>query len=251
VVGCLAELGGFAEGRGVAEEAMRIAEAVEQPFSIAGALIGVGLLARRQGDIRQAIPTLERSLALCQTANIPRFFPQAASILGVAYALAGRAAEALPLLDQTLERVAPGSHVIFQALVLTELSEALLLVGRADEASALAGRLLELSRTHPGRGYQAHAYRLLGDVAMHREPPDVNQAAAHYHQALALADELGMRPLQAHCHLGLGTLYATTGQRQQAQAEVSAAIDLYRAMDMTFWLSQAEAAIAQVERRPG
>ena len=124
VVDCLAELGGFAEGRGVAEEAMRIAEAVEQPFSIAGALIGVGLLARRQGDIRQAIPALERSLALCQTANIPRFFPQAASILGVAYALAGRAAEALPLLDQTLERVAPGSHVIFQALVLTELSEA-------------------------------------------------------------------------------------------------------------------------------
>ena len=74
--GCLAELGGFAEGRGVAEEAMRIAEAVEQPFSIAGALIWVGLLARRQGDIRQAIPALERGLALCQTANIPRFFPR-------------------------------------------------------------------------------------------------------------------------------------------------------------------------------
>ncbi len=94
----------------------------------------------------------------------------------------------------------------------------------------------------PGRGYQAHAYRLLGEVARRREPPDVDQATAHYRQALALAEELGMRPLQAHCHLGLGTLYATTGQRQQAHAELSAAIDLYRAMDMTFWLPQAEAA---------
>jgi tetratricopeptide (TPR) repeat protein len=137
--------------------------------------------------------------------------------------------------------------MLFHALVLTELSEACLLVGRVDEASALAGQLLELSRSYTGSGYQAFAGRLLGEVARRREPPDVDQAATHYRQALALAEELGMRPLQAHCHLGLGTFYATTGQRQQAQTELSAAIDLYRAMDMTFWLPQAEAALAQVD----
>jgi hypothetical protein len=82
---------------------------------------------------------------------------------------------------------------------------------------------------------------------MRHDPPDVAQAEAHYHQALALAEELGMRPLQAHCHRGLGTLFATTSQREQARAELSAAIDLYRDMDMTFWLPQAEAALAQVE----
>src|SRR5439155_6967052 len=87
------------------------------------------------------------------------------------YALAGRMAEALPLLDQTLERVATGSGMLFQALVLTELSEALLLVGRLDEASALAGRLLELFHTQTGSGYQAHAHRLLGAIAAQREPP--------------------------------------------------------------------------------
>ena len=249
VTGCLAELGGFAEGRGVAEEAVQIAEAVEQPFSIAGALISVGLLSRRQGDIHQAILTLERSLALCQTANIPRLFPMVASILGAAYTQAGRAAEALPLLDQALERVAPESRVIFQALVLTELSEALLLVGRMDEASAHAGRLIEVSRTHIGRGYQAHAFRLLGEVAMRRDPSNVEQAATHYQQALTLADEVGMRPLQAHCHRGLGTLYATIGRCAEARAELSAAIELYCVMEMSFWLPQAEAALAQVEGR--
>jgi hypothetical protein len=82
---------------------------------------------------------------------------------------------------------------------------------------------------------------------MRHDPPDVDQAATHYHQALALAEELGMRPLQAHCHLGLGTLYATTGQREQARGELSAAIELYRAMEMTFWLPQAEGLLAQVE----
>jgi class 3 adenylate cyclase/tetratricopeptide (TPR) repeat protein len=243
---CLAELGDFAEGIGIGEEAVRLAEAVAHPVSIVLALYLVGLAYRRQGVLQKAIPMLERSLALCQSADLPMQFPLATSLLSAAYALAGRAAEALPLLDQMLERVATGSRMLFHALVLTELSEACLLVGRVDEANALAGRLLELSHTHTVRGYQAHACQLLGEVARHREPPDVDQATVHYRQALALAEELGLRPLQAHCHLGLGTLYARTGQRQKAHAALSTAIDLYRAMEMTLWLPQAEAALAQV-----
>jgi class 3 adenylate cyclase/tetratricopeptide (TPR) repeat protein len=246
VAGCLAELEGFAEGRGVAAEAVRMVEVAEQPFYIAAALLWVGLLARRHGDLHQAVPVLERSLALCQTTNTPRLFPMAASFLGAAYALAGRAAEALPLLDQAQERVAAGHRVIFHALVLTELSEALLLVGRVDEARTLAGRLLELYGTHTGRGYQAHAYRLLGEATARGAPPEVEQAETYYRQALALAEELGMRPLQAHCHLGLGTLYAKLGRPEQARTELSAAIALYLAMEMQFWLPQAEAALAQV-----
>src|SRR5262249_53978045 len=97
------------------------------------------------------------------------------------------------------------------------------------------------------RGNEAHALYQLGAVHAHTEPPDTEQAEAHYQQALALAEELGMRPLVAHCHLGLGTLYATMGQHEQARAELSTAINLYRAMDMPFWLPQAEAALAQVD----
>jgi tetratricopeptide (TPR) repeat protein len=89
----------------------------------------------------------------------------------------------------------------------------------------------------------------LGVVQIHADPPDVAQAEVHYQQALALAEALGMRPLQAHCHLGLGMLYAKIGRQEPARAELSTAIDLYRAMDMTFWLPQAEAALVQVEGR--
>jgi tetratricopeptide (TPR) repeat protein len=148
-----------------------------------------------------------------------------------------------------LERLATGRRMLLHALVLTELSEVCLLVGRVDEASALAERLFELSHTRAGHGYQAYACRLLGEVARHRKPPDIDQAATHYRQALTLAEEIGMRPLQAHCHHGLGTLFATAGQVEQARAELSTAIALYQAMDMTFWLPQTEAALAQVEGR--
>src|SRR5262249_10923845 len=158
--------------------------------------------------------------------------PLIASILGAAYALAGRIAEAIPLLDQTREHVTSMSRMAYREIVLTELSEALLLVDHVDEARTLAERLLDLSHTHTGHGYQAHPYRLLGDSATHRDPPDMAQAEAHYRQALALAEEMGMRPLQAHCHLGLGTLYVKLGRPEQAQAALSVAIDLYRVMDM-------------------
>ena len=73
-------------------------------------------------------------------------------------------------------------------------------------------------------------------------------SSGYYQQALALAGELGMRPLQAHCHHSLGTLYRQTGRDALAHAALSTAIALYRAMAMAFWLPAAAAALAQVER---
>jgi class 3 adenylate cyclase/DNA-binding winged helix-turn-helix (wHTH) protein/tetratricopeptide (TPR) repeat protein len=243
----LAELGEFAEGRAVAEDAVQIAGAVADPHVIAAAFMAAGLVYRRQGDFRSAIPVLERILTLAQSAHVPRLFPMPASSLSAAYALAGRVAEALTLLDQARERVATGHPSLFHEVALTEQSEALLLVGCVAEATALAGRLLDLSHTHIGHGHQAHAFRLLGEIAVRQSSPDIDQAECHYRRALALAEEPGMRPLQAHCHLGLGTLYATIGRWEPTRAHLSAAIELYRAMDMTFWLPHAEAALAQVE----
>jgi Flp pilus assembly protein TadD len=104
-----------------------------------------------------------------------------------------------------------------------------------------------VSREHKECGNQAYALRLLGAIAAHHNSSEAEHAEAHYQQALALAEELGMRPLQAHCHHGLGTLYGQIGRVEQARAELSTAIDLYRAMEMTFWLPQAEAALVQVE----
>jgi tetratricopeptide (TPR) repeat protein len=139
--------------------------------------------------------------------------------------------------------------VAHQALCGLTLAEAQLLAGRLEEAHAVAEGVLAHTRAHGERGNEAYVLRLLGEIAAHRTPLDPDAAAAHYHQALTLADELGMRPLQAHCHRGLGTLYAKLGRQEQARSDLSTAIDLYRAMEMTFWLPQAEAALAQVEGR--
>jgi tetratricopeptide (TPR) repeat protein len=185
-------------------------------------------------------------MGICQDADLPVFFPMTAAALGAAYTLGGCIADAVALLTQAMAQLSLTEMVRNQAFCCLSLGEAQLLAGRLKEAQALAEQALTLARAHQERGNEAYALRLLGDIAAWRKPPVLALAEAHYRQALSLAEELGMRPLQAHCHRGLGTLYAKIDQREPARAELSAAIDLYRAMGMSFWLPQAEATLAQV-----
>jgi tetratricopeptide (TPR) repeat protein len=247
LVTCHAELGTFAEGRTIGDEGLRIAEVVDHLASLMFASWGIGLLSLRQGDLRRALPQLERAVGICQDADLPLFFPLMAPALGAAYTLGRRVADAISLLTQAMEQTIAMEMGGMQALCCLPLGEAHLLAGHLEEAYTLAERALALARAHQERGNQAYALRLLGEIAAQREPPASNQAGDYYRQALALAEELGMRPLLAHCHRGLGTLYLQTGQQEQAHAELSTAMALYRAMDMTFWLPETEAALAQVE----
>jgi tetratricopeptide (TPR) repeat protein len=244
---CHAEVGTFAEGSALGEEGLRIAEAIDHPPSLMFAYWGAGLLSLRHGNLPRALPLLERAMALCRDADLPVLFPRVGAALGAAYALGGRVADAMPLLTQAVEQTTRMEAIGLQALCSLPLGEAEMLAGRLEEAHTLAEQVLALAREHQARGHEAYALRLLGEIAARREPPECDQAKAYYRQALALAEELGMRPLMAHCHLGLGKLYAKIGRRAEARAELSAAIELYRAMEMTLWLPQAEAALAQKE----
>jgi class 3 adenylate cyclase/tetratricopeptide (TPR) repeat protein len=246
---CHAELGMFAEGRALGEEGLRIAEVVEHPASLMYASHGSGMLSLRQGDLPRALPLLERAVGLCHEADFPAYFPWTAASLGAAYALCGRGTDAVPLLTQAIEQAIVMELGGFQVLCSLSLGEAQMLAGHLEEAHALAERTLALTRAHQERGNQAYALRLLGKIAARHDPPKVEQAEAHYREALAMAEELGMRPLQAHCHRGLGTLYGQAEREQPARAALGTAITLYRAMDMTFWLPQAEAVLAQVDGR--
>jgi len=245
LVAALAELGAFVDGIALHGEAVQIAESVNQPSSLVQPIFSAGLLYHRKGDLDKAIAALERGLELCQVWHIGGLFGAFASYLGYAYALSGRIAEAVPMLEQGVGSnvSTAGMHLLWRIY----LSEAYLLAGRREEASQLAEHALELARQHNELANQAWVLRLLGEIHSHNDPPDVEPAEVSYCQALALAEELGMRPLQAHCHRGLGTLYAQTGRREQAHASLAAALALYRSMEMTFWLPQAEATLAQVE----
>jgi tetratricopeptide (TPR) repeat protein len=195
------------------------------------------------GDLGEAIPVLERGLEHARTWRIELLLPQLRSNLGYTYALSGRLSEGLALLEPGALHPQP-----VYAHMLAWLAEAYLLDGRLADAARIADQAVEVTRTYQQRGFEANALRMVAEVATRADRPKAKQADSYYHQSLALAEELGMRPLVAHCHLGLGTLYQKVGRDEQARAELTSAAEMYRAMEMMFWLEKAEAAQAQVPR---
>ena len=242
----LSALGAFAEGRRHGEEALRLATMEGRGDTPIIADAWLGDLYFVKGDLEQAIRVLEPGLALCRASGNRTMTRWIAAALGSAYALQGRLAEGCALLEEAISESIRTGGLRGLAYRVAWLSEVCRLMGRDEEARQHARQALDLARQHKERADEALALCQLGVVQAHADPPDAAQAEAHYQQALALANELGMRPLVAHCHFGLGTLYTKMGRLEQARAELSAAIELYRAMEMTFWLPRAEAALAQV-----
>jgi hypothetical protein len=145
----------------------------------------------------------------------------------------------LPEGKELLERHAARGISVNLGWAYHSLGHACLLLSRLDEACRLGARAIECSPGH--HGFMVHALHLLGDIAVHPDRLDAEIGEAKYLQTLALAEPPGMRPLVAHCHLGLGKLYRRTGNREQAREHLTIATTMYREMDMRFWLEQAEA----------
>jgi tetratricopeptide (TPR) repeat protein len=244
---CLTERGEFAEGLIHGLEAVRIAETVDHPFSLGQGLISVGGLHLRQGDLERAMPVLARGLELSRLADVPALFAGTASALGFAWALAGRVKEGAELLEQGVAEAAARKITARQSLWLSWLSEVNVLANRLDEAGALATQALELSRAHGTRGNLAYALRARAEAVRRMGPAGGREAEGLFQQAIAQAEELGMRPLEAQARLGLGELYGTVNRPPDARVQLQRAAELFRALDMGRQLDRAEAELARIE----
>jgi len=206
LVWCLAELGEFEEGIARGEEAMRIAEGVEQPLSLATATAGLGYVLMRKGDTDRAIPLLERGLEAIRAGNSPLWFPRIASALGYAQVLSGQIEEGLANLEQAVERSSAMKLIGAHALLLACLGEGYLRAGRVEDARRHADDARALAREHRERGNEGWSLRLGAEVALASRPSDTRRAREQAEAAIALAEQLGMRPLAAQCRALLARL---------------------------------------------
>jgi class 3 adenylate cyclase/tetratricopeptide (TPR) repeat protein len=232
----LAELGEFDEAVQAAEEGLRLAEACRDTYSITYALLGLGGTLVRRGHLWEAKGLLERGIALC--GDMPAFYPPFAGDLAMIYALTGRTAEALELAERGVRQAQSMQRLGRLSLIMTHLGEARLLAGQPAAAAADARRALEEAHAHRERGNAVYAERLLGLAAGAGSLSDVAAARTHLTRALALAGELGMRPLAARCHLGLGRLAQRAGDGSSALKHLATAREGFQAMRMTFWLER-------------
>jgi class 3 adenylate cyclase/tetratricopeptide (TPR) repeat protein len=228
-------------------DGVRLGEAVDHPYSLIIACWGPAYLHTGRRELSQALPLSERALALARDWDLPIHTSTAMGFLGHVYTLSGRIADGLALLEDAVRLHESIGFAYCHSLIVAYLAEAYLLAGRLDDARACGHKALKLARERGERGFEAWCLRSLGEIAAHADPPDIEPAVERYDQALARAEELGMRPLVAHCHLGLGKLHRRTGQRHQAHAHLADATTIYRDLDMQFWLQEAAAEIRQME----
>ena len=243
LVQCLAAMGRFAEGKKFGAEGMQIGEEADHAASMIHMTCSVGMLHLLKGDLSEAARILERSLGLCQSANIPVYLPFTASRLGCAYAQSGRVSDALPYLEQGIDDSLNSGRAAFVALSMVSLAEGYLFAGRLDEAVGCAERAAALARQHKERGHEAWALKLLGDIAMHDGRRDAGRAEVYYAEALSLCHDLGMRPLAAHCRMGIGSVHVVRGSMTPARSEITAAIHQFHDLEMMLWRDRAQAVL--------
>src|SRR2546426_78811 len=245
---CLAECGDFDEGLDAGRRAVTLAEGLDSPYSLAIACIGLGSICVVKGDLAVAIPTLERACTIAQEANLALYRPQASRVLGCALVFAGRFDEGQTLVRAAAADVESRRLYMQEATVQGALAEASLLGGDVEAASAAAQRALTLARERHQRGDEAAVLRILSGIAA-RDPSHLEGAVQHYGAAIALAGELGMRPLLGRCHLDLGRLYLRSGDGARAEDQLLVAARLFGEMDMQSWNQHATVALNQARER--
>src|SRR5262245_2918326 len=238
----LAHLGRFAEAARYEADAIRLAEPTHRAFSVGQAYFYAGTLRLLRADWAKAHSLIEQGIAALRTGNIVLLLPYAIASSAWVLAELDEASEAQRRIEESerlLEQQAAKGRIGEHGRAYHALGRASLLLGRLDVARHQADRAIEFCPRHPGAA--AHAYHLLGDIATHPDRFDAENGEANFHKSQALAEPRGMRPLTAHCHLGLVKLYRRTGKREQAHEHLTTATAMYREMGMTHWLEQAEA----------
>jgi tetratricopeptide (TPR) repeat protein len=234
----LAELGRFAEGAKYAAEAIQLAEPTQHTHTIGWAYLAASILHLSKGDWGKARSLVENWIG---SRPVAMLLPWATASSAWALAQIGDVEEALSRVEEAerlLDKQAASGIVGHRGWAYVAVSRACLLLGRLDKARHLGDCSVASSQRQPS--FRAHALHLLGDLAAHPDRFDAESGVAHYQQALVLAQSHGMRPLVAHCHLGLGKLYGRAGQLKHASENLATATTMYHEMDMGFFLERGE-----------
>jgi class 3 adenylate cyclase/tetratricopeptide (TPR) repeat protein len=237
----LAETGRFDEAFAVADRMVKIGEADNGAYALVMIYNVRGSISLLHGDVQESLPILSRSIAVRQATNLPDFPMNASISLARGLLLLGRVDESAVLHEQSvnLEKyLVDGRYV---PVIQTWWAAILDRLGRRQEAETAVTTGLDLARVSGQRPDEAYALWVGGQIA-----DDAVVAERRYGEALVLAEKLGMRPLQAHCHLGLGKLYRRIGRAEAARTELITAVSMLREMGMTFWLPEAETELAHL-----
>jgi class 3 adenylate cyclase/tetratricopeptide (TPR) repeat protein len=241
LVESLVEVGRFDESARYVEEARSLAEITNQPHTVLWASYARGHHHLARGDTPAATDALEHASSLYRTHDLLTYGPRVSAELGMAWAMAGRAAEAVPMVRAAAAEASARKQTTSLSQVLLLLGEVSFLAGLFDEAAEAATRALDHFRRQQEKGHEVWALRLLADIAARQAPGTTGAAEAHYHAAMTLATKLGMLPLTARCEFGLSGVLRQSGRSERAVELLVSAGIRFRELGMRADLTRVEA----------
>jgi class 3 adenylate cyclase/tetratricopeptide (TPR) repeat protein len=215
-------LGRFDDAGHDGEEALRIAEANNHPFSLGSAAFALGALMLARGEAQSALPLFEEGVRRCEAGRLRLWRPVVGSMLALAYAQSGDVTRARAVIDRTVPRL--DETVLMSSFTSLVIARTYAAISRHGEASQLVRRTLGRVRALGGRTWEAEALLAEGDFALDAPDGDIGAANLAYTQGLALAAELGMAPIAARCRLGLATVAARVGDAETARRHEETAV---------------------------
>ncbi len=237
---CLAERGEFEEGLAFGHQGVALVQDLDDPYSLALAYIGLGYLHLTRGEFPIAVTELDRARAATRDRSMILVELQALRNLAIVYAYSGRIREGIELLERALLDIESREIGIQEATVLNLHCEVYLVGGLFDAAAKSTKRALILAGERGQQAEMAVAHRLLADIALQQDRADLESAKSHYEAAVVLGGGLGIRPLVARCHLGLGRLYGRLGAVRLATETLRVAEAMASEMGMSYWKTLAE-----------
>jgi tetratricopeptide (TPR) repeat protein len=232
------ERGNFGAGIPIGEEALRLAESLQHPYSVGYASMHLAGEFVLQGEFRSAVNLCERGLAVSGMGALGFLSPWLGAILGYAQLFSGTVNEGVSRIQKAIDAHAAMGFGSWRSWLVSMLAEGLLLQGRYEESEKEAQGALLLAQECGEQRAEADIYRVLGDIEVHRMPPAPKAAEAHYNQGLALATKIGALPLVARCHLALGSLYGRMNNRGDGVVHIGRAADMFREMGMAYYLAK-------------
>jgi class 3 adenylate cyclase/tetratricopeptide (TPR) repeat protein len=235
----LAEQGEFEPAITSGMEAASIAETFDNLVSRIYGRMALGIAYLRRGDFDSALFNLESAFQLSAGRNLRMARAMVAGYLGQAYTLTNRATEAVAVLSEAIHDAASMDLMVDQAMRLAHLSEALLYAGELDRAVETAELAVRTGSDYKQHAAVAWATWILGEI--HARAGRAEMAGPQWHKALALASELEMEPLRAHCHFSIGRASLTGLKDGEAEQHLAQAERIYEELEMQFWIGKAEA----------
>ncbi|HKA63101.1 MAG TPA: AAA family ATPase [Methylomirabilota bacterium] len=231
----LADVGEFDEAIACACDGLAIAQDADHPWSTAGSHMTLGVVLLTRGCLDEAAPVLDRGIAFAREMDLTAWLPMLLCARGIVQCRLEPGSVGLATIEEGVQRGTALRILSRQAQRLTWLAEAYLLAGRSDDAAAAAADAHRLATEQGERGSAAGALRMVAEAT---------GDAASYQTALEASIGLGMRPIEALCQLGLAALAERVGNAVRAKEHATAALEMLRAMDMRYWLAQAESMLA-------